>query len=126
TPVPAPTPVFRPVDPIPATENSATRRDACKLVTEGEVGTAMKQGVVANEADPFGDPVPNVQGCEFDGAGAVAYTAVVYFQADASFVFDAFHSTAEANGVQTVAGLGDRAFTYSGGNGPGVVVTKGD
>jgi hypothetical protein len=126
TPVPAPTPVFRPVDPIPDTDNSATRRDACLLVTEKEVGAAMKQGVVANEADPFGDPVANVQGCEFDGAGAVAFTRVIYFQADASFVFDAFHSTAEANGVQAEPGLGDRAFTYSGGDGPGVVVAKGD
>jgi hypothetical protein len=126
TPVPAPTPVFRPVDPIADTDNSATRRDACLLVTETEVGAAMKQGVVANEADPFGDPVPNVQGCEFDGAGALAYTVVIYFQADASFVFDGFHSTAEANGVQAVPGLGDRAFTYVGGNGPGVVVSKGD
>jgi hypothetical protein len=126
TSVPAPTPVAAKPTPMPDSSNSATRRDACLLVTEKEVGAAMKQGVTANEADPFGDPVPNVQGCEFDGAGAVAYTAVVYFQADASFVFDAFHSTAEANGVQTVAGLGDRAFTYSGGNGPGVVVSKGD
>jgi hypothetical protein len=56
----------------------------------------------------------------------VAYTAVIYFQADASFVFDGFHSTAEATGVQAVPGLGDRAFTYVGGNGPGVVVSKGD
>jgi hypothetical protein len=28
--------------------------------------------------------------------------------------------------VQLVPGLGDRAFTYVGGNGPGVVVAKGD
>ena len=50
----------------------------------------------------------------------------MYFQAQAAFVYDAFHSTAEANGVQSVPGLGDRAFTYVGGNGPGVVVAKGD
>jgi hypothetical protein len=86
----------------------------------------MKQGVVANEADPFGDPVAGVQGCEFDGAGAVAYTTLIYFQGNASFFFDTFHATAEANGVQAVPGLGDRAFTYVGGNGPGVVVSKGD
>ena len=49
---------------MPDSGNSATRRDACLLVTESEVGVAMKQGVVANEADPFGDPVPGVQGCE--------------------------------------------------------------
>jgi hypothetical protein len=41
-------------------------------------------------------------------------------------VYDEFHATAEANGVQAVPGLGDRAFTYVGGNGPGVVVAKGD
>ena len=124
TPVPAPTPAFRPADPIPDTDNSATRRDACLLVTESEVGTAMKQGVVANESDPAGAE-GIAQGCEFNGAG-VAYTDVMYFQSAASFVYDAFHSTAEANGVQSVPGLGDRAFTYVGGNGPGVVVAKGD
>ena len=83
----------------------------------------MKQGVVANESDPAG--VEGAQGCEFNGV-TDAYTDVMYFQADASFVYDAFHSTAEANGVQAVPGLGDRAFTYVGGNGPGVVVAKGD
>jgi hypothetical protein len=124
TPVPAPTPVFRAADPIPDTENSATRRDACLLVTEKEVGDAMKQGVVANESDPAGGE-GFAQGCEFNGAG-LAYTDIIYFQSSASFVYDAFHSTAEANGVQSVPGLGDRAFFYVGGNGPGVVVAKGD
>jgi hypothetical protein len=124
TPVPASTPVFRPVDPIGDTENSATRRDACLLVTESEVGTAMKQGVVANEADPAGAEGV-AQGCEFNGT-AVVYTDIMYFQAGAAFVYDAFHATAEANGVEAVPGLGDRAFTYAGGNGPGVVVAKGD
>jgi hypothetical protein len=130
--MPSPTPVAAMPTPMAETENSATRRDACLLVTEDQVGVAMKQGVTANEADPFGDPVPGVQGCEcdgvlaFDGGSAVAYTAVMYFQADASFFYDGFRSTAEANGVQSVPGLGDRAFTYLGGNGPGVVVAKGD
>jgi hypothetical protein len=131
TPVP-PTPVAAKPTPMPDTENSVTRRDACLLVTEKEVGVAMNQGVVANEADPFGDPIAGVQGCEFDGvlvgdgASAAAYTTVIYFQANASFFFDGFRSTAEANGVEAVPGLGDRAFTYAGGNGPGVVVSKGD
>jgi hypothetical protein len=122
TPVPDPTPVFRPVDPIPDTDSSATRRDACLLVTEAEVGSAMKQGVVANEADPAGAPG---QGCEFNGP-TDAFTDVMYFQASGPLVYDMFHATAEANGVQAVPGLGDRAFTYVGGNGPGVVVAKGD
>jgi hypothetical protein len=123
TPVPAPTPVAAPTPPIAEDDNSTTRRDACVLVTVAEVGAAMKQGVIANEADPAGDPF--AQGCEFNGAG-VAYTDIIYFQANASFVYDSFHATAEANGVQAVPGLGDRAFTYVGGNGPGVVVAKGD
>jgi hypothetical protein len=123
TPMPAPTPVFRPADPIGDTDNSATRRDACLLLTVAEVGAAMKQGVVAHEADPAG--VDGAQGCEFNGV-AEAFTDVMYFQAAAAFVYDAFHSTAEANGVQAVPGLGDRAFTYTGGNGPGIVVAKGD
>ena len=36
------------------------------------------------------------------------------------------HATAEANGVQAVPGLGDRAFSFAAGNGPGVVFVKGD
>jgi len=84
----------------------------------------MKQGVVANEADPAGAEGV-AQGCEFNGT-AVVYTDIMYFQAGAAFVYDAFHATAEANGVEAVPGLGDRAFTYAGGNGPGVVVAKGD
>ena len=83
----------------------------------------MKQGVVANESDPAG--VEGAQGCEFNGV-TDAYTDVMYFQANASIVYDMFHATAEANGVQAVPGLGDRAFTYVGGNGPGIVVAKGD
>jgi len=86
----------------------------------------MKQGAVANEADPFGDPIDGVQGCEFDGSGGVAYTVLIYFQGNAAFFYDSFHATAEANGVESVPGLGDRAFTYVGGNGPGVVVSKGE
>jgi hypothetical protein len=123
TPAPVPTPVAAPATPAADDDNSATRRDACLLVTTAEVGAAMKQGVVANEADPAG--VEGAQGCEFNGV-ADAYTDVMYFQANASFVYDAFHATAEANGVQALPGLGDRAFSYVGGNGPGVVVAKGD
>src|SRR3979411_2803099 len=85
-PVPAPTPVLAKPTPMAETDNSATRRDACLLVTEKEVGTAMKQGVVANEADPAG--VEGAQGCEFNGV-ASAYTDIMYFQASASFVYDA-------------------------------------
>ena len=95
------------------------------LVTESEVGAAMKQPVTASADDPLGDPTPGVQGCDFNGAGP-AYTTIIYFQADAVFVYDSLHSTAEPNGVQPVAGLGDRAFIYVGSNGPGVVVAKGD
>jgi len=95
------------------------------LITEGEVGAAMQQVMTASADDPLGDPTPGVQGCDFNSAGA-AFTTIVYFQADAAFVYDSLRSTAEANGVQSVPGLGDRAFTYVGANGPGVVVAKGD
>jgi hypothetical protein len=122
TPVPAPTPVAARAEPTPGDDDSVTRRDACLLVTEAEVGTAMKQGVVANEEDPAGSPG---QGCEFNGV-TDAYTDVMYFQASGAVVYDEFHATAEANGVQAVPGLGDRAFSYVGGNGPGLVVVKGD
>ena len=66
-----------------------------------------------------------MQGCDFNGA-CPAYTTLIYFQADGGFVYESLHSTAEANGVKPVPGLGDRAFIYLGGNGPGVVVAKGD
>lgn len=122
TPVPAPTAVPARAEPTPGDDDSVTRRDACLLVTEAEVGTAMKQGVVANEDDPAGSPG---QGCEFNGP-AEAFTDIMYFQASGAVVYDEFHAKAEANGVQSVPGLGDRAFTYVGGNGPGVVVAKGD
>lgn len=123
TPVPVPTPVVAPTPAAADDDNSATRRDACLLVTTVEVGIALRQGVVANEADPAG--VQGAQGCEFNGV-ADAYADVMYFQASASVVYDMFHATAEANGVQAVPGLGDRAFTYVGDNGPGIVVTKGE
>jgi hypothetical protein len=122
TPVPAPTAAAPRAEPTASDDDSATRRDACLLLTETEVGTAMRQGVVANEEDPAGSPG---QGCEFNGV-AEAYTDVMYFQASGGVVYDMFHATAEANGVQAIPGLGDRAFSYVGGNGPGVVVAKGD
>jgi hypothetical protein len=100
-----------------------TDRSACVLVTVAEVGAAMKQSVTANPVDPYG--VAGAQGCEFNGQGS-AHTNVIYFQANGAFYFDSFHSTAEANGVQAVPGLGDRAFRYVGDNGPGLVVAKGD
>jgi len=126
-PVPAPTPVAAVPTPVPAADDKASFPSpaACMLVTEGEVGAAMKQAVTASADDPLGDPTPGVQGCDFNGAGT-AFTTIIYFQADAAFVYDSLHSTAEANGVQSIPGLGDRAFTYVGANGPGVVVVSGD
>ena len=116
---PAPAPTAAPGED----ENSLTRRDACVLVTEGEVGVAMHQVVTANEDDPAG--LPGAQGCEFNGVGS-AYTNVIYIQGNGAFFYQSFHDTAAPNGVQAVPGLGDRAFTYVGGDGPGVVVAKGD
>jgi hypothetical protein len=100
-----------------------TDRSACILVTVAEVGVAMQQAVTASPADPFG--VPGAVGCEFDGDGT-AFTSLIYFPANGPNTYESFHNTAEANGVQAVAGLGDRAFSFVGGNGPGLVVAKGD
>lgn len=127
TPVPVPTPVAVAPTPMPVADDKSSFPSpaACMLITESEVGAAMKQAVTASADDPLGDPTPGVQGCDFNGAGS-AFTTIIYFQADAAFVYDSLHSTAEANGVQSVPGLGDRAFTYVGSNGPGVVVSKGD
>jgi hypothetical protein len=115
-------------DPAPPADDGPdnrveTDRSACVLLTEAEVSAAMRASVTANAADPFG--VAGAQGCEFDSPGA-AHTNVIYFQANGAFFYDTFHSTAEPNGVQSVAGIGDRAFSYSGQDGPGVVVAKGD
>lgn len=79
--------------------------------------------MTANEDDPAG--LPGAQKCEFNGVGS-AYTDVVYIQGYGAFLYQSFHDTAQANGVQAVSGLGDRAFTYVGGDGPGVVVAKGE
>jgi hypothetical protein len=100
-----------------------TDRSACVLLTETEVGAAMNASVTANAADPFG--VAGAQGCEFDTPGT-ARTIVIYIQANGAFFYDSFHSTAEPNGVRSVPGVGDRAFSYVGADGPGVVVAKGD
>jgi hypothetical protein len=100
-----------------------TDRSACILVTVSEVGAAMKQSVTATPADPFG--VAGAQGCEFNGAGP-AFADIMYIQANGAMYYDSFRSTAEAKGVQAVPGLGDRAFSYLGDNGPGLVVAKGD
>jgi len=125
TPGPTPTNVALPVIPTPEPLSTAPSPAACMLVTETEVGTAMQQSVTASADDPLGDPAPDVQGCDFNGAG-VAFATLIYFQADAAFVYDSLRSDAEPNGIQAVPGLGDRAFTYVGANGPGVVVATGD
>jgi len=117
-PVPTPAPVTDPPGSFPSPA-------ACLLITEKEVGAAMKQAVTANADDPLGDPSTGVAGCAYNGVGA-AFTTLIYFEADAAFVYESLRSTAEANGVQAIPGLGDRAFNYLGADGPGVVVTKGD
>ena len=58
-------------------------------------GVAMKQPVTASADDPLGDPPPGVQGCDFNGVGA-AFATIIYFQANAEFVYDSLHSTAES------------------------------
>ena len=85
----------------------------------------MKEPVTASADGPLGDPAAGVQGCDFDGAGS-ALTTVIYFQGADPFFYDAFHSTGESNGVECVPGLGERAFIYVGGDGPGLVEAKGD
>jgi len=100
-----------------------TDRSACILVTVAEVGTAMQQPVTANPADPYG--AVGIQGCEFDSAGS-AFTTIMYVSANSAVAYESFHNTAEVKGVQAIPGLGDRAFSYVGDNGPGLVVAKGD
>jgi hypothetical protein len=121
---PAPTPVpvaaAQPTPGPPA--DSQDRNDACQLLTSAEAGAANADTPAA---------LPGASGCEFraDDAGNLPYLDVIYAQADgtglyATLLAGASQETSAA--TPSVSNLGDKAFTYTGQNGPGVVVLKAD
>jgi hypothetical protein len=127
TPVPTPGPVAaaQPTPGPPA--DSQDRNDACMLLTSAEAGAVI--GGAANADTPAA--LPGASGCEFraDGAGNLPYLDVIYAQADgtglyATLLAGASQETSAA--TRSVSNLGDKAFTYTGQNGPGVVVLKAD
>jgi hypothetical protein len=128
-PPPAPTPVpvaaAQPTPGPPA--DSQDRNDACQLLTSAEAGAVI--GGAANADTPAA--LPGASGCEFraDGAGNVPYLDVIYAQADGSGLYATLLAGAsQETGAATpsVFNLGDKAFTYTGQNGPGIVVLKAD
>jgi hypothetical protein len=126
---PAPTPVpvaaAQPTPGPPA--DSQDRNDACQLLTSAEAGAVI--GAAANADTPAA--LPGASGCEFraDGAGNLAYLDVIYAQADGSGLYATLLAGASQEtsaATPGVSNLGDKAFTYTGQNGPGIVVLKAD
>ena len=84
-------------------------------------------GGAANADTPAA--VPGASGCEFrpDGAGNQPYLDVIYAQADGNGLYATLLAGAHqetGNDTPSVANLGEKAFTYTGQNGPGIVVLK--
>jgi hypothetical protein len=122
-PTPPPPPVTQPTPGPPS--DSQDRNDACNLLTSAEAGAVI--GGAANADTP--SPVPGASGCEFrpDGAGNQPYLDVIYAQADGNGLYATLLAGAHqetGNATPSVAGLGEKAFTYTGQNGPGIVVLK--
>jgi hypothetical protein len=129
---PEPTPAAAP--PSPAAQatpgppgDSQDRNDACTLLTSSETGAVI--GGAAGADTPAAVPGPS--GCEYrpDGEGDQPYLDVIYAQADGDGLYATLLSgaTQETNSaITSVFDVGDNAFTYTGQNGPGIVVLKAD
>jgi hypothetical protein len=118
---PQPTVVAEPTPGPPA--DSQDRNDACNLLTSSQTGAVI--GGAPSADTPAA--LPGASGCEYraDGPGDQPYLDVIYAQADG----DGLYATLLAGATQetstatvSVPDVGDKAFTYMGQNGPGVVV----
>jgi hypothetical protein len=128
----APAPATAPAPPAPVAEptpgppsDSQDRNDACNLLTQSEAGAVI--GGAANADTP--SAVPGASGCEFrpDGAGNQPYLDLTYAQADGTGLYATLLAGASqetGNATPSVSDVGDKAFTYTGQNGPGIVVLK--
>jgi hypothetical protein len=107
--------------------DSADRNDACRLMTSTEVGVVI--GGAANVDTPAA--LPGASGCEYrpDGLGNQPYLDVIYAQADSNGLYVTLLAGATqetGNATPSVSDVGDKAFTFTGQNGPGIVVLKAD
>jgi len=133
-PSPSPAPSPEPTPPPPVAEptpgppsDSQDRNDACNLLTSSEAGAVI--GGAANADTP--SAVPGASGCEYrpDGAGNQPYLDVIYAQADGNGLYATLLAGASqetSNATPSVSDVGDSAFSYTGQNGPGIVVLKAD
>jgi hypothetical protein len=125
-PAPAPTSPAPVAEPTPGPpSDSQDRNDACNLLTQSEAGAVI--GGAANADTP--SAVPGASGCEYrpDGAGNQPYLDLTYAQADGTGLYATLRAGASqetGNATPSVSDLGDKAFTYTGQNGPGIVVLK--
>jgi hypothetical protein len=128
TPAPEPTPIPLVAQATPAPSgDSADRNDACRLMTSTEVGVVI--GGAANVDTPAA--LPGASGCEYrpDGLGNQPYLDVIYAQADGNGLYVTLLAGATqetGNATPSVSDVGDKAFTFTGQNGPGIVVLKAD
>lgn len=125
-PAPEPTPPPAVAEPMPGPPtDSQDRNDACNLLTATEIGAVI--GGAASADTPAA--LPGASGCEYrpDGGGNQPYLDVIYAQVDGNGLYATLRAGASqetSNATTSVSDVGDKAFTYTGQNGPGVVVLK--
>jgi hypothetical protein len=131
---PAPTPAPDITPPPPVAEatpgppsDSQDRNDACNLLTSSETGAVI--GGAANADTP--SALPGASGCEYrpDGSGNQPYLDVIYAQVDGNGLYATLLAGANqetSSATPSVSDVGDEAFTYTGQNGPGIVLLKAD
>jgi hypothetical protein len=123
-PDPTPPPPVAQATPGPPGD-SQDRNDACNLLTSSETGAVI--GGAASADTPAA--VPGASGCEFrpDGAGNQPYLDVIYAQADGNGLYATLLAGASqetSTATPSVSDVGEKAFTFTGQNGPGIVVLK--
>jgi hypothetical protein len=92
-------------------------------MTASEVGVVI--GGAPNADTPAG--VPGASGCEYrpDGLGNQPYLDVIYAQSDGDGLYVTLLAGASQQtsfATPSVSDVGDKAFTFTGENGPGIVV----
>lgn len=97
--------------------------NACELVTEQEVGTAL--GTDPGVGSPFTSH--GASQCQY-GTYQTAFVLVNLTPAQGAAAYDMMHGNTAGNGVAVadVAGVGDRAFEISGPNTDSIYFDKGD
>lgn len=106
-----------------ATAAPAAGGNACELVTEQEVGTAL--GTDPGVGSPFTSH--GASQCQY-GTYQTAFVLVNLTPAQGTAAYDMMHGKTAGNGVAVVdvAGVGDRAFEISGPSTDSIYFDKGD